>query len=244
MDAGAKVVVCLSAMAATFSSGGFPAAAAPWPLLAAGILASGVGFPRFWRGVRPFLWFMGLALLAHGLSTPGRSLAPFPLAGVDWTVEGTVRGATAALRVATAAGYSTLLALTTDPVDLVRAMERGFAPLERLGFGVRDFCLALVVALRCLPRLGRDLGRLRVSARRGGSTLEGRLRFPRRFAEGIGPLIAASLERAERAAVRARRERDREAPAGKFGRADWTALALAAGTLVLAFSVSAPPGAP
>lgn len=244
MDARAKIIVCLCALAGVSASGGISAAAVSWPLLAAGILASGVGLDRFRHGMRPFVWFMGFAALAHCLSTPGRSVAPFPLGGVDWTVEGSVRGTAAAMQIATAAGYSTLLALTTDPVDLVRAMERGLNPLERIGFRVRDFSLALVVALRCLPPLVRNLTRLHGRARRNGSARIGRLGSLRRFAEGVGPLLAASLKRAERVAVHARREQDRVGPGGRFGRAEWAVLALAAGTLGLALVMRGLQGVP
>jgi energy-coupling factor transport system permease protein len=168
LDPRVKLVACFLALAAAFAVPSAAACAATWPLLGVGVAASRVAPAYYLRGLRPFLWLFALTVALHGLTTRGVSVPPFPLGPADVTWPGLARGASLSAQLATAVGFSSLLTLTTNPVELVWALERLASPLKRLGVPVSEFCLTVLLAIRFLPILREEAERLVLALRARG----------------------------------------------------------------------------
>lgn len=145
----------------------------------------------------------------------------------------------------------TLLSLTTSVTELIHGVEGMLGPLQRLGLPAHEVSMILVIALRFVPLLGRELERLmKAQASRGADFGRGRggiLRRVRRIFPLIIPLFITALHRAEEMSVameargyvggrgRTRLVRLRMRPA------DWLALALVVTLTISLFFVRLKP---
>ncbi len=241
LDPRTKLVACAAAMAAVFAPGPVWGAAWTWPLLAVGLPASGIGPGYFLRGLRPFRWLLAFTLVIHAVATPGR-----PVAGLAWvTVEGLASGAGTAARLATAIAFSSLLTLTTNPVDLVWAFERLARPLARVGVPVGEFGVALLVAIRFFPIFQQEAERLQTALRARGLEPDARggpVRRLRGLTPLVVPLFRQVFQRADTLALAMEIRGFRPgAPrtsrrAHRLGRAEWIALAAVGVTAAAAWA--------
>jgi energy-coupling factor transport system permease protein len=168
LDPRAKLVACGLAVITVFLPSRTWGLVCAWPLLAVGLGVSRIPLGYFVRGIRPFVWLFACTLILHGLTAPGQSLLRLPFLPVDLTLEGLTRGAWVSAQLATAIAFSSLLTLTTSPVELVWALERLGSPLARLGVPVRDFCAATLLGLQSLPILSQETDRLITTLRAQG----------------------------------------------------------------------------
>ncbi|MHB8765596.1 MAG: energy-coupling factor transporter transmembrane component T family protein [Deferrisomatales bacterium] len=203
LDPRAKLAVCCTAMAGVFLPSAALGAALAWPLLVAGVAASRVPVGYYLRGLRPFGWLFAFTVVLHGLTAPGRALWSVPGVPVAFTAEGLLQGAGVSAQLATAIAYSSLLTLTTSPTDLVWALERLLAPLERLGLPVGEFCLTALLAIRFFPILHQEAERLLFALQaRGIDPGEGGLRDRvRNLSPLLVPLFRQVFQRAETLAL-------------------------------------------
>ena len=243
LDPRVKLGACLAAMAAVFAPG--PGGAAllwTWPLLGLGVGVSRVPVGYFLRGLRPFAWLFAFTLVLHALTTPGHEVLRLPGLPVGVTAEGLVRGAWVSGRLATAIGFSSLLTLTTSPLDLVWAFEWAARPLERLGIPVGEVGISLLLAIRFVPILQQEAERLVTALRaRGIDPFEGGIvERVRNLGPLLTPLFRQVFRRADtlalaltvrgyRPGVRRTSWRARGLAAG-----EWVALALTGVTVALA----------
>lgn len=203
LDPRAKLGACVLAMAATLSPGSAWGVVWSWPLLVLGLAVSRVPPVLFLRGLRPFAWLFGFTVLLHGLATPGRELLGLPWLGVGFTREGLLQGGAVSAQLATAVGFSSLLTLTTSPMDLVWGLERLGSPLRRLGVPVGEFCVTALLAIRFFPILYEEAERLTLALKargidpgRGGLVIRARNVVPL-----LVPLFRQVFHRAETLAL-------------------------------------------
>jgi energy-coupling factor transport system permease protein len=203
IDPRVKLGACLLCMAAAFLPGSRWGVACTWPLLILGVLASGVPTGYFLRGFRPFGWLFLFTVVLHALTTPGRGLLIVPFTSAQVTVEGLTQGASVVAQLATAIAYSSLLTLTTNPTDLVWALERLGSPLARLRVPVSEFGVTTLLALRFFPILHQEADRLLFALRaRGIDPGAGRLHERvRNTAPLVVPLFRQVFQRAEALAL-------------------------------------------
>jgi energy-coupling factor transport system permease protein len=221
LDPRAKLLACALALAGSFWSGSAFSALVCWPLLLAALWASGVSFRYFIRGFRPILGLLGLSVLLHAVTTPGRVFSTLPSLGLTCTEEGMALGLRTAAQLATAAGFASLLTLTTPPERLAFGLSRIFSPLGRLGLPVEEFFLSVVIALRFFPILGREFD----------AALEGRADRGR-WKDFWEALVRRVLRRAEELTAEAEAAvPDNNLRSASFGAADWAALGASALTL-------------
>jgi energy-coupling factor transport system permease protein len=56
--------------------------------------------------------------------------------------------------------FSSILTLTTSPLELLRGLEKFGRPLARVRIPVPDLCLAMLLCIRFLPILGQEAERI------------------------------------------------------------------------------------
>ncbi len=157
-DPRTKIVSAFLFMVVLFLVSGFTALL----LLAAGVLAGVIiaGIPPLWlyRGIKPVLLLVAITFLFQLLLFGGdvwRSLGPFNLYR-----EGALQGGFLALRLVLLILSSSLLTLTTPPVQLTDGLGRLMAPLGRLRFPAHELAMMMTIALRFIPTLLMDLDRI------------------------------------------------------------------------------------
>ena len=122
--------------------------------------------PFLLRGVNLFFWLFLFTSVFHIFFTPGDSVYPFPLSGVDVTSQGLSRGLIVFLQLFMVIVAANLFTLTTEPMDLARGIEKLLGPLKPMGLKVDEVSLMISLVIRFIPILKLETGRI-IDAQRG-----------------------------------------------------------------------------
>lgn len=155
------------------------------------------------KGIMPFIWLFLFAALAHFFFTPGHSIPPFPIGVVDVTREGVTGGIVVTLRILFIIVLSSMLTLTTTPMELTTAVKRVLSPLSRFKIPVNDFAMMMMLTLRFIPILLLEAQRIINAQKSRGIDFEAGGIFERakKLVPILIPLFFLSFMRADELAV-------------------------------------------
>lgn len=204
----------------------------------AGYLLARLPLRMVWQGLRPVVAVLLLTFVLNMLMTPGHPL--YRLGPLTATVEGVRLGLEMAVRLILLMMTSTLLTLTTSPIELTDGIESLLRPFRRLGVPAHELAMMMTIALRFIPTLVEEAQNiLKAQQARGADFETGNLfRRARAMVPLLVPLFISAFRRADElaTAMEARcyhggegRTRYREY---RIGRADWVATAVAAAALL------------
>lgn len=201
VDARVKVTLLLVATAALF------AARAPWTLAMWAMLcllvlrASGIGGKAVARALKPVALLFAFIVCANLVSCDGS--ADVAIAGsVGISTVGAARAATAVARIIMLVCLALSVATSTTPTKLAHACTSLMRLLGHIGVPIEDVGLVLSMALRFIPVVSEEAGRIRLAQRaRGVNFDEGSvLRRVRAWAAVLTPLVVGLFRRADRVA--------------------------------------------
>lgn len=159
---------------------------------------SGVAIKIYIRGIRPLIWLILFASTLRMLTTRGGELfftfGPFAVTSFGLTL-----GSLTFMRFVLIILMSTVLTLTTKPIDLTDAIYFYIRPLKVLYVPVEDLSLMLSIALRFIPNLLDETDKVMNAQRARGMVFgEGNLvEQMRALVPLVLPLFRNSLKRAE-----------------------------------------------
>jgi energy-coupling factor transport system permease protein len=135
--------------------------------------------------------------------TSGQPILPFDLGPLHVTREGVHQAVRIGGQLALFILFSSILTLTTSPMELLRALEKFGSPLKRVRIPVADLCLAMLLCIRFLPILGQEAERIiEAQTARGIDLKSGTWRNRLEKFHGIFiPLLYNVLARAEELAT-------------------------------------------
>ena len=201
VDARVKVTLLLVATAALF------AARAPWTLAMWAMLcllvlrASGIGGKAVAHALKPVALLFAFIVCANLVSCDGS--ADVAIAGsVGISTVGAARAATAVARIIMLVCLALSVATSTTPTKLAHACTSLMRPLGHIGVPIEDVGLVLSMALRFIPVVSEEAGRIRLAQQaRGVNFDEGSvLRRMRAWAAVLTPLVVGLFRRADRVA--------------------------------------------
>ena len=151
------------------------------------------------RGIGALAMLIVLSFLLQAFLAPGEPLVrwgPFKISDLGLRVGSILVG-----RLLLLAILSALLGALTSPLELAAALEGLLRPLARLGLPIQRLALVIGVALRFIPELQREAGRIaRAQAARGAPISGPLFQRLRRLLAILIPLLLNALWRAERLA--------------------------------------------
>lgn len=201
VDARVKVILLLVATAALFAARA-PWALAMWAMLCLLVLrASGIGGKAVARALKPVALLFAFIVCANLVSCDGS--ADVAIAGsVGISTVGAARAATAVARIIMLVCLALSVAESTTPTKLAHACTSLMRPLGHIGVPIEDVGLVLSMALRFIPVVSEEAGRIRLAQRaRGVNFDEGSvLRRVRAWAAVLTPLVVGLFRRADRVA--------------------------------------------
>lgn len=159
---------------------------------------SGVSLLTYLKGVKPLIWLILMAVFLRILFTGGGTLyfskGPFMISSF-----GLLLGFYTFSRFVMIIFISTVLTLTTKPIDLTDAIDYLLKPLNLLGISTSDFSLMLSISLRFIPNLLDETQKVLDAQRARGVVFgEGNLiEQMKKIVPLIIPLFSSSLKRAE-----------------------------------------------
>ena len=201
VDARVKVTLLLVATAALFAARA-PWALAMWAMLCLLVLrASGIGGKAVARALKPVALLFAFIVCANLVSCDGS--ADVAIAGsVGISTVGAARAATAVARIIMLVCLALSVAASKTPTKLAQACTSLMRPLGHIGVPIEDVGLVLSMALRFIPVVSEEAGRIRLAQRaRGVNFDEGSvLRRVRAWAAVLTPLVVGLFRRADRVA--------------------------------------------
>lgn len=191
------------------------------------------------RGLRAVGLLLVFTIVANTLRwQPVEALLRVGPLGVDG--EGLRTGVFFAVRIMLLVTGTSLLTLTTSPIELAGGIERALAPLKLLRVPIGDLAMTLTIALRFIPTTAEEAERIITAQQARGADFDtgGPIARARAYAPVLVPLFFQLFRRADAlaTAMEARcyrgsegRTRLREA---RMGKTDWLALLGFGGALV------------
>ena len=162
------------------------------------LLASKIPMSFFWNGVKPLLWVILFTVVLQMVFTTGGEVY------VEWyfikiTSYGVINAIFIFLRFMFIIFISTLMTLTTPPLQIADAMESIMKPLGKIGVPVHEIALMLSIALRFVPTLMDETQKIMNAQRaRGVDFGEGNLfEQMKAIIPILIPLFVSSFNRAE-----------------------------------------------
>ena len=201
VDARVKVTLLLVATAALFAAGA-PWTLAMWAMLCLLVLrASGIGGKAVARALKPVALLFAFIVCANLVSCDGSADVAIA-GGVGISTVGAARAATAVARIIMLVCLALSVATSTTPTKLAHACTSLMRPLGHIGVPIEDVGLVLSMALRFIPVVSEEAGRIRLAQRaRGVNFDEGSvLRRVRAWAAVLTPLVVGLFRRADRVA--------------------------------------------
>lgn len=168
------------------------------------VLFARVPFGLILRSMRPILFLLVLTVTLHALMGGG------PDAHVLWTVgpvkitkEGLMTGAFMGLRLGLLIIASSLLTLTTSPIQLTDGMEHLLHPARRIGVPAHELAMMMTIALRFIPTLMEEADKIMKAQLARGADLRsgGLLSRARALIPILVPLFVSAFRRADELAL-------------------------------------------
>lgn len=160
LDPRTKFLSLILLMTITFMIRGFQSMALLGGVFFFCLFLSGLSWGYVFRGARAFLWLFLFTACLHFFFTPGPSLPFFPLGFIDLTWTGVAKGSLVAAQLFLAILFSSLMTLTTSPLQLAQGLEKLLVPLKRFRVPVEDFSMMMMMAIKFIPILLGEANRI------------------------------------------------------------------------------------
>jgi energy-coupling factor transport system permease protein len=154
------------------------------------------------RGLKPILWIVLFTFLLHVLMTKEGDLL-YQVGGFSIYEGGVKQGIFISLRFLLFIMITTLLTLTTTPIEVTDGVESLLAPLKKIHVPVHELALMMSISLRFIPTLLEETEKImKAQAARGvdfsGGSFSERVRA---IVSLLVPLFINSFKRAEELAT-------------------------------------------
>ncbi|MBE0476821.1 MAG: energy-coupling factor transporter transmembrane protein EcfT [Coriobacteriia bacterium] len=199
----AKMALAAAYTVLLFTVEGFAGLAFAAVLGAAALAASRVPARLALRGVRTVSILLAFTVAAHSLRWEPATVALLRVGSLGIDGEGLATGLFLALRIVLLVVATSLLTLTTTPVELTDALEKLMRPLRAVGVPVGDVAMMLSIALRFIPTTAEEAEKVIVAQTARGARLGegGPLRRARAYVPVLVPLFVGLFRRADELAT-------------------------------------------
>ena len=199
LDPRTKLISLIILIVTIFSADESPALSLVAGFLLLILNISPFSIPFLLRGVRLFFWLFLFTSVFHIFFTPGDSINPFPLMGLDVTSQGLSRGGIVFLQLFMVIITANIFTLTTEPMDLARGLEKMFSPFKVFGLKVDEISLMISLVIRFIPILKLEAGRIMDAQKGRGVDFSAMpaMKKARNIVAVIGPLITNLFSRSD-----------------------------------------------
>lgn len=166
------------------------------------IYLTGISMRYFLKGIRPMLWIILFTVVFQLFFTTGGTVY-FQWKIIRITSVGVTNAAYIFMRLVLIITMSTVLTLTTSPIELTNGIEHLLRPLSRFGFPSHEIALMLSIALRYVPTLMDEAEKIMNAQRaRGVEFDEGSLiQRIKSLIPILVPLFISAFNRADEMAI-------------------------------------------
>ncbi|GAE35363.1 energy-coupling factor transporter transmembrane component T family protein [Halalkalibacter akibai] len=119
------------------------------------VLLSRVPLLFIYKGTKPILWLVLFTFILHLFMTREGNII-YSLGFITIYEEGVKQGIFIAIRFITIIMLTSLVTLTTKPIDLTDGLEMILNPLKKVGLPAHELALMMSIALRFIPTLMQE----------------------------------------------------------------------------------------
>jgi energy-coupling factor transport system permease protein len=162
------------------------------------ILLSRIPLIYIYKGLKPIIIIMLFTVILHLLMTKeGPILYQWGIITIH--EEGVKQGIFIALRLLFLIMFTSLLTLTTTPIDITDGLENLLGPLKKVKLPVHEFALMMSISLRFIPTLMKETEKImKAQTARGAEFSSGPLKDRiKAFIPLLVPLFVSAFKRAE-----------------------------------------------
>lgn len=150
------------------------------------------------RGLRPLYFIIAFTLILHVFFTKGGDVL-LRLGKITIESEGLYTGLLMAWRLILLVTTTSLLTLTTSPIDLTDAIEGILGPLKPIGVPAHELAMMMTIALRFIPTLLEEAEKIMKAQMARGADFESGniLKRAKALVPLLVPLFISSFRRAD-----------------------------------------------
>jgi len=199
LDAAAKIGIVAAFTAGLFLVGDFAGLAVMAACVALITAMSRVPPRAIARGLGAVGFFLAFTVLANALRISPATEALLRLGPVAVDAAGLRTGVFFAARIVLLVTGTSLLTLTTSPIELTGGIERALGPLKLLRVPVGDLAMTLTIALRFIPTTAEEAYRIMTAQQARGASFDrgGPVARARAYAPVLVPLFYQLFRRAD-----------------------------------------------
>jgi energy-coupling factor transport system permease protein len=162
---------------------------------------SHLSFGYLLRSLRPLLFLLLLTMVLHLFFTPGEYIWEYGFLHISR--EGISKGFLIVVRLCLLILVTSLLTLTTSPVELTDGMEYLLSPFKKWGFPAHELAMMMTIALRFIPTLLEEADRILKAQMARGMNLDsgGIIQRAKNLLPLLVPLFVNSFKRADELAI-------------------------------------------
>ncbi|WP_043964923.1 energy-coupling factor transporter transmembrane component T family protein [Anoxybacillus thermarum] len=166
------------------------------------LFLSRIPFSFMMRGLKPVLWVIVFTFFLHVLLTKEGHIV-FQWLGIEVYDKAIQQGAFISLRFLLLIVVTTLLTLTTTPIEVTDGMESLLSPLKKWNVPVHELALMMSISLRFIPTLMEETEKImKAQTARGVDFSSGPLQERMKAMTALlVPLFISAFKRAEELAV-------------------------------------------
>jgi energy-coupling factor transport system permease protein len=166
--------------------------------LLAAVKASKVPFALLLRGLKGILSILIFTAILNVFFAPGNTVL-FSFYKIRITQEGLVLAGQMALRLCLLIIGSSLLTLTTSPIQLTDALEYLMKPLKKIGVPSHEIAMMMTIALRFIPTLMEEMEKIMKAQTARGADFDtgGIIKKAKGLIPLLVPLFISSFRRAD-----------------------------------------------
>lgn len=203
LDAKTKMGLVAAFTTAVFLVRGFAGLTVMAAFVALAIAVSRVPPRIALRGIKALTLLLSFTLFAHALRWNPATVSLVRVGPVAVDAQGLLDGIFFVLRVVLLVVGTSLLTLTTTPVQLTDGLERIMRPLRVVRFPSGEVAMMLTIALRFIPTTAQEAEKIIVAQTARGARFDegGLLRRAKAFVPVMVPLFVNLFRRAEELAI-------------------------------------------
>lgn len=203
LESRAKMGLVAAYTTLLFSTGSFWGLALAAVFTAVGIAIAHVPLRLALRGLKAISFLLVFTLAAHALRWNPATVTLFRLGPLGIDGPGLVTGTFFASRVVLLVAGTSLLTLTTSPVELTDGLERLMRPLGHIGIPVGELAMMLTIALRFIPTTAEEAEKIVMAQSARGARFDsgGPVTRARAYIPVLVPLFVGLFRRADELAT-------------------------------------------
>lgn len=199
LDAKTKMGLVVAFTTGVFLVEGFIGLAAMASFVAVAVGVSRVPWRIALRGIKTLTLLLSFTLLAHALRWNPATISLLRVGPIGVDAAGLAEGLFFVARIVLLVAGTSLLTLTTTPVQLTDGLERILRPLRVVRFPAGEVAMMLTIALRFIPTTAQEAEKIIVAQTARGARFDegGLIRRARAFVPVMVPLFVNLFRRAE-----------------------------------------------